>query len=264
MKLYEFPGSHFCDKARWALSYKNIEYQRAFVLPAVHYFVLAPKVDLSRPRLQVPVLSDGRVNIHGSSNVLDYLEEKYPNPSLNPKQTNQQWRELELELTKIGEDCRRIYFYYAMSHPTTFRKIFCYDHETLRKLGFFCLYPGLFSYLKFAYRVHGGQTKRSIDRVKAIMDRLAGILEKQPYLAGDRFTRLDITAATMLSTFTLPKSNPWAWKDIEKFEALHKLGKELDNHPTTRWIRRLYDMRIEQLPPQPNHRLSAQEWTTAS
>lgn len=38
MKLYEFPMSHFCEKARFALDYKNVSYSRIPNIPAVHFF----------------------------------------------------------------------------------------------------------------------------------------------------------------------------------------------------------------------------------
>lgn len=32
MKLLEFPHSHYCEKARWALDFKNISYQRVALI----------------------------------------------------------------------------------------------------------------------------------------------------------------------------------------------------------------------------------------
>ena len=34
--LYQFPISHFCEKARWALDYKGLDYTTKNLLPGLH------------------------------------------------------------------------------------------------------------------------------------------------------------------------------------------------------------------------------------
>ena len=36
IELYQFPLSHFCEKARWALDYKSIAYRPVNLLPGFH------------------------------------------------------------------------------------------------------------------------------------------------------------------------------------------------------------------------------------
>ena len=82
MKLLEFPHSHYCEKARWALDYKGIPFQPVPLLPGFHVIT----VRRYAPDTSVPVfLSDERV-VQGSSEIIDYLENKYPSRPLTPAQ----------------------------------------------------------------------------------------------------------------------------------------------------------------------------------
>jgi glutathione S-transferase len=54
IKLHQFQCSHFCEKARWALEYKQVPYQPVNLLPGFH---LKPMRKLA-PKSCVPVLVD--------------------------------------------------------------------------------------------------------------------------------------------------------------------------------------------------------------
>ncbi len=51
IEFYQFPFSHFCEKARWALDYKGVAYRTVNYLPVFHFIpvrTIAPQVE--RPR----------------------------------------------------------------------------------------------------------------------------------------------------------------------------------------------------------------------
>src|SRR6516225_6652130 len=84
IELYQFPFSHYCEKARWALDYKGIAYRPVNLLPGFHFRHLAKLA----PRTSVPVLRDGAIVVQGSSAIIDYLDRRYANPSLTPSDPN--------------------------------------------------------------------------------------------------------------------------------------------------------------------------------
>ena len=55
IKLYQFPISHYCEKIRWALEYKGLEYRKVNLLPGFHIKTTTKLVGKS----SVPVLTDG-------------------------------------------------------------------------------------------------------------------------------------------------------------------------------------------------------------
>ncbi|MCP4310158.1 MAG: hypothetical protein GY790_02760 [Bacteroidetes bacterium] len=64
--LYEFPHSHFCEVARWALEYKGIAYRSEPVLPGYHLY----KIKAIAPQSSLPVLADGSEIIQGYRHIL--------------------------------------------------------------------------------------------------------------------------------------------------------------------------------------------------
>ena len=40
MKLLEFPHSHYCEKARWALDSKGLKFQAIAIMPGYHIFTV--------------------------------------------------------------------------------------------------------------------------------------------------------------------------------------------------------------------------------
>ena len=69
--LYIFAISHYCEKARWALDYLDIDYELVHVAPGEHGRIARK---LGAPNTHVPYLSlDGHV-IQGSANIIDWAD----------------------------------------------------------------------------------------------------------------------------------------------------------------------------------------------
>lgn len=86
MKLYSGPLSLFTAKVRIALDEKGLDYQRVEVgwSLAHRYEPHHPDVVALNPKGQVPVLVDGDVVVYDSTLILEYLEERHPEPPLMP------------------------------------------------------------------------------------------------------------------------------------------------------------------------------------
>ena len=80
LELYQFRHSPFCLKVRMALQAKGLEYKKIEVEPGIGQIEV---FKLSGQR-QVPVLmKEGKV-IHGSGQIIQYLDEINPEPKLIP------------------------------------------------------------------------------------------------------------------------------------------------------------------------------------
>jgi glutathione S-transferase len=86
VKLYSGPLSLFTAKVRVALDEKSIPYERIEVgwSLAARYEPHHPDVVALNPKKQVPVLVDGDVVVYDSTLILEYLEERFPEPPLYP------------------------------------------------------------------------------------------------------------------------------------------------------------------------------------
>ena len=87
MKLYSGPLSLFTQKVRIALAEKQLAYERIEVgwSRTDRYLPHHPDVVALNPKCQVPVLVDGGLALYDSTLILEYLEDRYPEPPLLPK-----------------------------------------------------------------------------------------------------------------------------------------------------------------------------------
>ena len=99
MKLYSGPLSLFTAKVRIALDEKNLPYERIEVgwSLAKRYEPHHPDVVALNPKKQVPVLVDGDVVVYDSTLILEYLEERFPEPALYPSGLAERARCRQLE-----------------------------------------------------------------------------------------------------------------------------------------------------------------------
>jgi glutathione S-transferase len=99
VKLYSGPLSLFTAKVRIALDEKGLGYERVEVgwSLAHRYEPHHPDVVALNPKQQVPVLVDGDVVVYDSTLILEYLEERHPQPPLFPSGAAQRARCRQLE-----------------------------------------------------------------------------------------------------------------------------------------------------------------------
>ena len=72
LELYQFELSHYCEKIRFILDYKGLEYRKVEVTPGIGQLDL---FKMSGQR-QVPVLKDGNEVIADSTAIAQYLDNK--------------------------------------------------------------------------------------------------------------------------------------------------------------------------------------------
>ena len=87
MKLYSGPLSLFTAKVRIALDETSLESDRVEVgwTRKDRYLPHHPEVVALNPKREVPVLVDGDLVVYDSTLILEYLEDRYPEPPLLPR-----------------------------------------------------------------------------------------------------------------------------------------------------------------------------------
>jgi glutathione S-transferase len=100
MKLYSGPLSMFGAKAEIALREKGIDFELIMVPFNMKtlYDPKHPEVLRVNPKRQVPVLIDGDVEIFDSTQIFEYLEDRWPEPALWPPAAPARARARLLEL----------------------------------------------------------------------------------------------------------------------------------------------------------------------
>ena len=208
MKLLEFPHSHYCEKAKWALSHKGLDSEIVPILPGLHIRTVKKYAEGT----SVPVLLTAQQNIQGSSEIIDFLDEKYPQNSLTPtdSQLHSQCIALEKKMsTKLGEHLRCILYAYLLKYPSFIAYCFSQPMPWHKRTFVRVLSPLLCKkiYDKFVTSPQKAEDAR-IEFDNA-MNELKQILKNSNYLIGNQFSRADITMASMLSLLVMPKEHPF-------------------------------------------------------
>ena len=201
MKLHEFTTSHFCEKARWVLDYKRVEYSRV----TVAYRSKAHKAmrDFTG-HTTLPVLeTDTGRWIRDSTRIAVELERMNPEPALLP--TDPDLRTQAQVWDDWADDvlAKKLYALYvdAITSDEALRRRSYDDAFGQSPLG--SLYPLLNGVFAKRYRESAGaggeRVDQAVERVSELIELLDERLDGRSYLVGDAFTLADLSVATMLT-----------------------------------------------------------------
>ena len=232
-RLVVFAISHYCEKARWAIEHHEIDYELEFVAPGAHVSI-AKK--LGAPGSSVPILvADGGV-VQGSSRIVDWADRVGADDSrrLGSAATSES-REIEKRLDEIaGIHVRRYYYSEAtVEHPDSVRRIFARHLPFHKKLLLRAIWGQIRKKMIYGLDLGPEQGSESLRVVAGELDWLDGLLaDGRAFLVGDRFSRVDLTAASLLAPLALPKeaSNLRASRDPASIEVSdRRMGRPQDD-----------------------------------
>src|SRR2546430_12031198 len=91
IKLYDFKSSPNCQRVKVVVAEKNLPYEIVPIDLRSHEQKTPSYLKLN-PYGKVPVLTDDATVLYESLIINEYLDEKYPNPSLMPKEPGKKAR----------------------------------------------------------------------------------------------------------------------------------------------------------------------------
>jgi glutathione S-transferase len=208
--LWQLAVSHFSEKARWALAYKQVPHERRAPAPGVH---IAVALWLTGGRCAtLPVLQLDGATIGGSGAIVAALEERYPDPPLYPADPSERRRALALQAwfdAELGPPARKLIFHdigHDRDRMNAAVQIAAPDiHALLGPAA--TAYATVFT--KVRYGTHpDGAAERARERILVAFDRLEAELGDDEYLVGGRFSVADLAAAALFFPVVLPPEAP--------------------------------------------------------
>jgi glutathione S-transferase len=239
--LYQFPISHYCEKARWALDYKELPYRIYNQLPGPHAFVNRIRTG----RTTVPFLFEDGTAIRGCHAIALHADAANGSKRLLPETPEARARLDELVRYfdhTVGPAVRRYAYGFITARPALFNRIFFGAYEgPWRKLGELMSAPVRMTIAKM-YDVKSASAREIPDLLRTASDRVERDLEGgSGYLLEGRFTLADLTVASLLGPMIGPPGSPWN-VDLGVPE-LESLRAELSARPVGHYITRMYASR---------------------
>ncbi|MCP4208062.1 MAG: glutathione S-transferase family protein [Shimia sp.] len=178
-RLFHVPLSPFCRKVRLVMGEKRLEVE----LVEERYWEQDPDFLRRNPAAKVPVLKmDGKM-MADSNAIVEYLEEKYPEPALMPRDPDGRY------------EVRRLVAWFDDK----------FHHEVTSKL----LYERVNRKLMGTGYPDSTHVKAGAKAIKYHLDYMHWLLDHRRWLAGDVMTLADFTAAAHLSALDYISDVDW-------------------------------------------------------
>jgi len=204
--LYQFELCHYCEKVRFILDYKGLDYEKIEVTPGVGQLEL---LRLSG-KTKVPVLKDGETIISDSTDIAFYLERKYPQPALLPENSLEKGQCLLIEAwgdESIGMSSRKAFFG-ALNQYGNFRRSILPNNTPDFLKDLVRSVPGeLLDLVGTGVGLGGDSVKEAMKNLKQDLEALSLILANRPYLTGNKPTLADFAVAALTLTLKFPQGS---------------------------------------------------------
>ncbi len=239
--LWQIDVSHYSEKARWALAWKEIEHRRHSPVPGAH---MAVALWLTRgAHYTFPVLSIDGERIGDSTAIIAALEERYPEPPLYPADIAERRRALELEEffdEELGPYVRQLAWYEFANDRESFAKLM--EQTAPKPIARFSGPTAAYARAYTAIRFRAGdaaEAERGRAKVLAGLDRLEAELGDDEYLVGDRFSVADLTAASLFYPLAVPEEGPLN-ADSPSAKGFAEFRAPLEQRRGIKWVKEMF------------------------
>ncbi|AHK16571.1 MAG: glutathione S-transferase family protein [Thalassolituus sp.] len=213
--LYQFPISHYCEKVRWALAYKSISYQKINLLPGGHIRTVKGIASES----SVPVIREDDTIVQGSSQILDYLDERFPNRSLMPDEPSlaAEVRDWEERLDRIAAPAVRCFCYHhLLQQPSLVVPMLAARQPFYMQWGMRLGFKKVERVMRQWMQINAETALKAQHDMEDILAELWRTYSRSRFLVGDKFTRADLTACAIFAPLFQPSQYGISWPDVEQ------------------------------------------------
>ena len=211
VKLYQFCISHYSEKARWALDYKGVNYKPINLLPGQHARTIT---QMTGADSSVPVLDhDGQI-VQGSAQIVDYLDQMFPDNPLTPADPILREQALEWEKKldeQAGPAIRTWVYHYFLQRPKVVVPLLAAGTPFYNRILLSLAFSRVDEIMRKWMKINQKTADASQQTLEQLVTELTDIYRQRPYLVGDRFSRADLAAAALLAPLFQPPQYPVPW-----------------------------------------------------
>ncbi|MFO0571286.1 MAG: glutathione S-transferase family protein [Polyangiaceae bacterium] len=209
-RLITIGPSHFCEKARWALTRTRVPFVEEAHAPGFHLFHTKKLGGRS-----VPVLVTDTRTLVDSTDILELCDRHSSGGLYGSGEVRRQATELEERFdTELGPHTRRLAYFHVLGEKALML-------DAVRAQGseaalFRAGYPGIVALMRKSMKIDAAGAARSRERILALYRELGERLsDGRRYLTGDRFTAADLTFAALSAPVIVPPEYGWPLPPLE-------------------------------------------------
>ena len=180
--------------------------------------------------------------IQGSTEIIDFLERTFPDRSLTPPDPRDANSALEWEKyldEEIGVTLRLWFYYHTLADRDRALRFLCTDATWLQRSLFALSFAPIRVKMTQLMNINAVTASAAERRFALAFDRLDQALERGPFLVGNRFSRADLSACSLLWPLCRPGESE---SEVEALFAptICALRKQLQHRRFYRWVLERY------------------------
>lgn len=212
LKLYQFPISHYCEKARWALELKDLPYRKVNLLPGPH----AKKAKKIAANSKLPILQHGKLSVQGSAEIITYLDQRFSRRSLTPEDAEEKkladaWESYADR--EIGPQVRLLSYHTLLNHRNLVIPMMTQDCPWYSKITMKAAFPQVSVAMRDLMKINDASAEQANQQISTALDNIVETLGDREFLVGDTFTRADLSVAALLAPLIMPKGYGVDWPE---------------------------------------------------
>ncbi|MGH7270356.1 MAG: glutathione S-transferase family protein [Polyangiaceae bacterium] len=239
LRLYTFTLSHFSEKIRWALTTAGIAFEEVPWTPPFHIFSARRR----GKGTTVPILESADGCVQDSTRILLWLEQHRAPFSLLPAAPAEREAALAVEerFDKVGEHVVRFVYSRTLDDAESVVRYWTTDASPGDRRRVKRAFP----IARWVFRRKLGMSAERVTRSTAAIEASLGWIEARlasgaGYLAGDRFTVADVTAAALLAPLACPEQHP-IYGSARYRAGVGPLVADWQGRPALAWVRDTYE-----------------------
>lgn len=213
LELYQMPISHYCEKIRWALDHKKLDYKTKNLLPGLHIYTTTKFT----PKTSVPIIVHNGTVVYDSSKIISYLDEIFPQYPLTPTEPKKKEDALAWERFadhEIGEHVRRVIYHTLLDYPDIVIPLYTTSGPWYGPLVIKLLFPKLREKMRRYMKINDETTQKSLAILDSSINRSHAHMKERKYFVGDSFSRADVAMASLLAPLCRPEGYGLNWPDV--------------------------------------------------
>jgi glutathione S-transferase len=201
--LWHLKVSNYNEKARWALDYKRVPHRRRAAVPGRHRAIARKLAGVDT--FPVMIL-EGRA-IGDSTQIIQALERRYPEPPLYPSAPAERRRALELEEffdEELGPHARLLFLHHTLPDAQLMLGAFVPDLHGRRQMLARITFPAVRRRVKSDFGINPESVRRAYEKLAAAGEHFRRELQPSGYLVGRTFSVADLTLAALIAPLVAP------------------------------------------------------------